>query len=81
MFFKSGYKIKKNAIETIRKVDDLLFIFAFEDALTILNTAMEKVIEREFDDYETRIKRKKDDVYAAQAKYNYLVDKIKNLGE
>jgi hypothetical protein len=79
--FKSDYKIKKNSVETIRKVDDLLYIFAFEDALTILNMAIEKVIEKEFTDYEARLKKKKDDVYASQNNFNYIHEKIKKYQE
>jgi len=79
--FKIDYKIKKNAIETIRKVDDLLYIFAFEDALTILNMAIEKVVKKDFGEYETRLKKKKDGVYAAQSTFNYIQDKIKKYEE
>ncbi len=79
--FKSDYKIKKNSVETIRKVDDLLYIFAFEDAITILNMAIEKVIEKDFTDYEARLKKKKDEVYASQANFNYIHEKIKKYIE
>jgi hypothetical protein len=79
--YESDYKIKKKAIETIRKVEDLLYIFAFEDALTILNMAIEKVIEKEFTDYEARLKKSKDGVYAAQARFNYIHEKIKKYEE
>ena len=79
--YRSGYKVKKNAIETMRKVDDLLYIFAFEDALTILNMAIEKVIEKDFGEYEARLKRKKDEVYSAQNSFKYIHEKIKKYEE
>jgi len=75
--YRTIYRIKKKAVETIDECSELLLIFDFEKALTLVNVAIDLVIERNLLDYETRLKVKKDEVYSAQARYDYLLEKIK----
>jgi len=73
------YQIKKKVFEALNRSTELAMRFAFEEAFTILNVAIDLVAGKNLIEHEVKLKKNKDDVYAAQARYVFLNRKLKRL--
>lgn len=73
------YQIKKRVFEALKQSTDLALKFAFEEAFTLLNVAIDLVAGKNLIELESKLKKKKDEVYAAQARFTFLSRKLRRL--
>jgi len=73
------YTIKKKVYESLIQSTELTARFSFEEAFTLLNVSIDLVAGRNLIEQESKLKTKKDEVYAAQARFTFLNRKLKRL--